>query len=331
MMYAMISPVNKYLVFDICKKWGNEMKEAMISTWKMSYDGMVKAKKVLAQGGNVKEAIVCAIQDVEAREEFISVGHGGLPNAQGHVQLDSAYMNGNTLGFGGIIEVENVKSPIAVAAHLSDLKVNCLLSGKGAEAFAQEEGFAFQNHLVEQSKQRWETKREEAKELKAYEGHDTVCVLGKCDEQFAAGVSTSGLFMKHEGRVGDSPIIGSGFYSDAIYGSAAATGLGEDIMRGCLSIRIVDALAAGIPVQEAVDTVLDAHMERMEQAGRTCDAISVIAMDQKGNCAASTNIPEFPFVVLQDDVVKLMVATYKTGKHAVFEADAQWLTQYTGD
>lgn len=58
----------------------------------------------------------------------------------------------------------------------------------------------------------------------------------------AAGVSTSGLFLKHAGRVGDSPIIGSGFYSDAMAGSAAATGLGEDIMRGCLSIRVVDQM-----------------------------------------------------------------------------------------
>ena len=303
----------------------------MISTWKMSYDGMLKAKDILQQDGSVQAAILAAIQDVEAREEFISVGHGGLPNAQGHVQLDSAYMNGNTLGFGGIIEVENVESPIAVAAKLSDYKVNCLLSGKGAEAFAQEEGFAFQNHMTPQSKKRWQDKQKEDMELKAYEGHDTVCVLGKCQDELAAGVSTSGLFMKHEGRVGDSPIIGSGFYSDALYGSAAATGLGEDIMRGCLSIRIVDAMAAGMSVQAAVDTVLDAHVKRMQMANRTCDAISVIAMDKDGNCGASTNISEFPYVVIQEDDIKLMVGTYQNGKHDNFEADAAWIKQYTGD
>ena len=74
-------------------------------------------------------------------------------------------------------------------------------------------------------------------DLKAYDGHDTVCVLAAKDNEMAAGVSTSGLFLKHAGRVGDSPVIGSGFYSDAMAGSAAATGLGEDIMRGCLSVR----------------------------------------------------------------------------------------------
>lgn len=307
------------------------MKQAMISTWKMSYDGMMIAKQKLNQGASIQEAIICAIQDVEAREEFISVGHGGLPNEKGHVQLDSAYMDGTTLGFGGIIEVENIKSPIAVAAKLSNLKVNCLLSGKGAEEYAQEEGFAFENHLSENAKARWQQKRQETMELKAYEGHDTVCVLGKKDDDLAVGVSTSGLFMKHTGRVGDSPIIGSGFYSDALVGSAAATGLGEDIMRGCLSIRIVDAMASGMCAQKAVDTILDNHIKRMQSANRECDAISVIAMDAQGNCAASTNIEEFPFVVIQEDVLTLMVATYKNGVHNVFEADETWISQYKGD
>lgn len=313
------------------EKWGMKMKQAMIATWKMAYDGMVMAKEALHEGCSVAEAIRIAIQDVEKREEFISVGHGGLPNEQGHVQLDAAYMDGNSLHFGGIIEVENVASPIAVAQHLCGLKCNCLLAGKGAEAYAQEHGFAFQNHLCEASRKRWEAKRQQQGELKAYEGHDTVCVLAKQGSAMGAGVSTSGLFMKHAGRVGDSPIIGSGFYSDASAGSAAATGLGEDIMRGCLSIRIVDKLADGIPVQQAVDEVLDAHMKRMQEAGNACDAISLIAMDKEGNCAASTNIAQFPFVVIDDEGIKLMVAAYTDGKHHVFEADDVWLDRYEGD
>lgn len=64
-------------------------------------------------------------------------------------------------------------------------------------------------------------------------------------------------------------------------GSAAATGLGEDIMRGCLSVRVVDLMRAGIAVQDALIQVLDTHMARMKQAGNDCDAISMIAMDTK--------------------------------------------------
>lgn len=307
------------------------MEYTMIATWKMSYDGVCLAKKALKRGCSVKDAIRIVIQNVEEREEFISVGHGGLPNEDGVVQLDAAYMDGDTLDFGGVIEVEDIQSPIAVAQDLCGLKCNCLLSGKGAESYAKEKGFPFENHLCEGSKRRWEEKKKDKIELQAYEGHDTVCVLAKVNEHLAAGVSTSGLFMKHEGRVGDSPIIGSGFYADSFIGCAAATGLGEDIMRGCLSFRVVDKMSQGKSVQQAVDEVLDVHIKRMELTEKECDAISLIAMDKDGNCAASTNICEFPFVVLQENDIKLFVATYKQGIHNVFEADENWLKQYKGD
>lgn len=75
-----------------------------------------------------------------------------MPNIDGHVQLDAAYMDGDTLDFGGIIEVEDIKSPIAVAQDLCGLKCNCLLSGKGAESYAKKNGFPFENHLCESSK-----------------------------------------------------------------------------------------------------------------------------------------------------------------------------------
>lgn len=305
------------------------MKQTMIGTWKMAFDGIRRGAAVLREQ-SVKEAIRTAIQDVEQREEFVSVGKGGLPNIDGHVQLDAAYMDGKTLNFGGVIEMENVASAIEVAASLCGKHCNCLLAGKGAEGYAQEEGFTFANNLTEASKQRWKQAKKDA-DLKAYDGHDTVCVLAAKDDEMAAGVSTSGLFLKHAGRVGDSPVIGSGFYSDAMAGSAAATGLGEDIMRGCLSVRVVDLMRAGIAVQDALIQVLDTHMARMKQAGNDCDAISMIAMDTKGNCAAVTNLKEFPYVVAQDGEVTLMVAAYENGVHRCFPADEAWLKQYSGD
>ena len=303
----------------------------MIATWKMSYEGMKKAKRVLDQQGSVQDAILCAIQDVEQNEDFISVGHGGLPNRNGEVQLDSAYMNGNTLGFGGIVEAMHIQSPIAVSAKLSEENVNCLLSGEGAMEYAAAHGFAFQNHITKKNKERWQAKRMQEHDLKAYEGHDTVCVIAKQDENMAVGVSTSGLFMKHQGRVGDSCVIGSGFYCDASVGACAATGLGEDIMRGCLSVRVVDELAQGKTIKHAVDGVLDAHMARMQRCNRKCDAISLIAMDAKGTTYASTNIEEFPFVINDEKGTTLMVATYKDGKHEVFEADEAFIKNYKGD
>lgn len=307
------------------------MTKAVIGTWKMAYAGVKKALDMLHAQEPLHEAIIQAIQDVEQCEAFISVGHGGLPNEEGGVQLDAAYMNGNTLGFGGVIEVENIQSPIAVAYQLSKAKYNCLLSGKGGEEYALKAKFPIQYHLSEHAKKRWLQELSKQHPLRSYEGHDTVCVIGLKDDEMAVGVSTSGLFMKHKGRVGDSPIIGSGFYSDAQYGSAAATGLGEDIMRGCLSIRIVDRLASGIKVQEAVDRVLDEHIDRMQKAGRECDAMSVIAMDANGHFAASTNLPLFPYVVANDDGTHIYFASYNDGKHDNYIADQTMLQHYDGD
>ena len=102
------------------------MKQTMIGTWKMAFDGIRRGAAVLREQ-SVKEAIRTAIQDVEQREEFVSVGKGGLPNIDGHVQLDAAYMDGKTLNFGGVIEMENVVSAIEVAASCAgSIAIVCL-------------------------------------------------------------------------------------------------------------------------------------------------------------------------------------------------------------
>ena len=71
--------------------------------------------------------------------------------------------------------------------------------------------------------------------------------------KMTAATSTSGLFMKKKGRVGDSPIIGSGFYVDSQIGGASATGLGEDLMKGCISYEIVRLMAQGMHPQKACE------------------------------------------------------------------------------
>lgn len=309
------------------------MKYRMIATWKMAFEGVEKGKELLREGKSAQEAIEKAIHCVENEIRFCSVGYGGLPNKEGNVELDSAFMDGETLGYGAIMAAHNIKNPISVARHLSNRNVNCVLAGRGAEKYAEENGFEMCNMLSEESKERWQERLKEDQKLKAYEGHDTVCMIAKDQTgKMVSGVSTSGLFMKDAGRVGDSPIIGSGSYCDNEMGAAAGTGLGEDIMRGCLSIRILELIKAGTPVQIACDRILDEHMKRMERSNRVCDAISLIAMDKDGNYGATTNIEEFPYIVINDDEeVEIRVATYKDKKHHNFVADTVWLKRYLGD
>lgn len=300
----------------------------LISTWYMSYHGMEIAKNYLLKHGNIQDALKLAIQDVENNHNFHSVGTGGLPNQEGFVQLDGAYMNGTTLAFGGVIEASHLKSPIAVSMELAKCQVNCLLAGLGADQYAKEHHFDTCEHLTTEAYQIYLEKKN--KTLKAYEGHDTVCVLGYDDGQMHAGVSTSGLFMKHVGRVGDSPIIGSGFYADDELGACAATGLGEDVMRGCLSIRAL-LKAQTMPIQKALEATLDEHLLRMQKAGRMCDAISLIAFDKDGNIGAVTNIEQFPFVVVEDNDIKLYCASYINGNYSIISCDQEWINNYTGD
>lgn len=309
------------------------MKYRMIATWKMSLEGVKKGASLLKEGKEAGDAVEEAIHTVEDEITFCSVGYGGLPNKEGNVELDSAYMDGETLGYGAIMAAHHIKNPISVARSLSKRKVNCVLAGRGAEKYAETHGFEMRNMLSETSQKKWMKRLKEEQELKAYDGHDTVCMIAKDKTgKMVSGVSTSGLFMKEVGRVGDSPIIGAGFYCDNEIGAAAGTGLGEDIMRGCLSIRLLDLVQNGMDIQSACDRILDEHIKRMERAGRKCDAISLIAMDKDGNYGATTNIDAFPYVVINDEgMVEIRAAEYKDGKHHNIVCDDAWLLAYTGD
>ena len=278
---------------------GNEMMYSIIGTWKMSLEGVRQGTALLAAGGFAGDAVEKAIMNVEDNPAFSSVGYGGLPDRDGHVLTDSAYMDGNSLKMGAAMSVEHVANPIRLARGICGRETNCLLAGRGAEEAAVMMGLAMRDMRTDQCMEAWrkETIKKEI-HLDAYRGHDTVCVLA-LDEQgrMIAGTSTSGLFMKDPGRVGDSPIIGSGFYCDARFGAAAATGLGEDIMRGCLSYEIVSLIRRGASPAEACREALTFLSSRKIELGEDAGSISLIAMNARGETGAATTLEVFPFTV----------------------------------
>lgn len=270
---------------------------AIVGTWKMCCAGVRTAYESLGKGGSARDAIARAIMSVEDNPAYGSVGYGGLPGRDGRVTLDAAYMDGNTLQYGGILSAEGIRNPILAAMLLSERKRNCLLAGPGTTEFALASGLEMRDMRTDASQKRWrEAVCAEQAQQEAYRGHDTVCVIAlDATGGMGVGTSTSGLFMKETGRVGDTPIIGSGFYCDARYGAAAATGLGEDIMRGCLSFDAVSMMRRGAGPQEACDAVLHALYRRMHELGDQDGGISLIAMDPQGAFGAATTIPLFPF------------------------------------
>lgn len=283
---------------------------AIIGTWKMCLNGLTEARNLLARGESAGDAVERAITRVEDDPAFVSVGYGGLPARDGRVLLDAGFMDGESLRFGGIMAAENIQNPIRAARLLCGRETNCLLAGRGAEQFAVSVGLPMRDMRTAASTARWreamQTMRDEAP-LDAYRGHDTVCVLAlDAQGRMVAGTSTSGLFLKEPGRVGDSPIIGSGFYCDARYGAAAATGLGEDIMRGCLSYEIVALMRHGLSAQTACEEALQALVERKIALGEDAGSISLIALGADGGFGATTTLNVFPFVTGNESGAHLM-------------------------
>lgn len=99
------------------------MTYAMIGTWRMAFEGIQKAMADLKNGGQSTDAIETAIKKVEDYPFFKSVSYGGLPNAQGLVEMDAAFMDGNTFAIGAVAGISDVKNPISVARQLSDAQL----------------------------------------------------------------------------------------------------------------------------------------------------------------------------------------------------------------
>ncbi|MGO4936313.1 N(4)-(beta-N-acetylglucosaminyl)-L-asparaginase [Fundicoccus sp. Sow4_H7] len=305
---------------------------AMIATWTMALDGVTLGADLLKESGFAGDAIERAIKDVEDGEYYKSVGYGGLPNEQMMVELDAAYMDGDRLDFGAIGAVQDFANPISIARLLSSLPFNNFLVGTGAEEYASKAGFERKVMLTERAKIFYKNRvhKEKNDVLSPYAGHDTVGMLAvDASRHLVGGTSTSGLFMKKKGRVGDSPIIGSGLYVDNRVGGATATGLGEDLIKGVTSFQIVEAMKNGLSAQEACEKVvfeLDADLKA--RRGESGD-LSVIAVNNLGEWGCASNIKDFSFVVATEEMEPTVFITNRVGDkmdHQV--APTEWVDAY---
>ena len=308
------------------------MNWGIIATWRMADDGVQAAAKQLAQSKSAADAVETAIQAVENYPFYKSVGYGGLPNAQGILEMDAAFMDGDTFKIGAVAGLVDVKNPISVARALSEESFNSFLVGQGATQYAMQAGFERKNMLTERAKKIWEQRLEAMAKnnLSPYDGHDTVGVV-TLDQQgrMCAGTSSSGLFMKKPGRVGDSPLSGSGFYVDSEIGGATATGLGEDLMKGCLSYEIVRKMGEGMTPQEACDATVYPFTDKLRQRYGKAGAFSLIAMNNDGEWGVATNV-EFTFsVAVNQTTSQIYSATQAENYQTKIEPITQeWLDAY---
>ncbi|HEY7790393.1 MAG TPA: isoaspartyl peptidase/L-asparaginase [Vicinamibacterales bacterium] len=242
-----------------------------------------RAWQMLASGADPLEAVIAGVNIVELDPGDSSVGYGGLPNADGVVQLDACCMHGPRKRAAGVAALEGVRRPSLVARALLEETNHRLLAGAGAQAFARAAGFAIEPDLnSDRSRALWQewTRRLDALGVsdpiaRTHAGYrigqqmlaegliDINHYYGtiNCNAVNARGevcgvTTTSGLSWKLPGRVGDSPILGAGLYVDGDIGAAGSTGHGESNLYNLSAFLIVEEMRRGAHPKDAGLTAL---------------------------------------------------------------------------
>jgi len=278
------------------------MEPIAIATWPFGVAACKETVRLLLSGVTALDAVERGVRVTEDDPDVGSVGYGGAPNADGVVELDAAVMCGPGRRYGAVAGLRDIREAISVARKVMEQTPHCLLVGESARDFAVSKGFVPQKLLTEQRRAEWE----EWKQTEAAErSHDTVCVIAlDCDGSLCVGTSTSGIRYKMAGRVGDTPLIGSGLYCGNEAGAAAATGNGEDIMRYVVSFHVVEEMRRGAdPMSACRSTVQWAVSDdpRMRDS-----MIAVLALDPSGRWGAAASREGFAVAVGGGDGVELV-------------------------
>ncbi|MFL6589970.1 MAG: N(4)-(beta-N-acetylglucosaminyl)-L-asparaginase [Chthoniobacterales bacterium] len=275
---------------------------------------------------DVLDAVIAGVNIVELDPLDDSVGYGGLPNADGVVQLDSCCMHGPKRRAGGVACIEGIRTPSLVAKAVLEQTDHHLIVGKGAQDFARGLGFKIEDDLnTEHSRQLWlewkrridpshyldpqkraEAGRKAMREMVAEGLIDPRHIYGtiNCNGVNAKGeicgvTTTSGLSWKIPGRVGDSPILGAGLYVDGEVGAAGSTGRGEANLYNLCSFLIVENMRKGMHPKdagmEACRRIKANTVEKrlLNSKGNPNFGINFYILNAKGEYAGVAMYPEF--------------------------------------
>ena len=239
----------------------------------------------------------------EADIKNSSVGKGGLPDRDGNVTLDACIMDkhGNC---GSVVYLQNITHAVSVARKVMEDTPHVMLAGKGAEAFANSIGLASENLLSESSKKAWEEWKltSEYKPIINIENHDTIGMLAIDNNGDISGAcTTSGLAYKMQGRVGDSPIIGSGLFVDNEIGACVATGLGEEVVKTVGSFLVVELMRQGKSPQEACEEAIKRIVEKPNSNYKDFQ-VGYIAVNKKGETGSYAIHQWFSMTKFEDGV-----------------------------
>jgi N4-(beta-N-acetylglucosaminyl)-L-asparaginase len=232
-----------------------------------------KAMDLIKSGVDPLDAAIEGVAIVEADPNDHSVGYGGMPNEEGVVELDAAVMHGPTHGGGAVASLRNIMHPAAVARLVMKRTDHCLLVGEGALKFAKAHGFPEIDLLTDDARKAWLYWKETMSRVddrippppdeldpfvrrffgeKWVREHGTIhCSALDTHGDLGCTTTTSGLYFKIPGRVGDSPILGAGLFLDNNVGSAGSTGRGEANLLNLSSHLIVESMRGGMKPKDA--------------------------------------------------------------------------------
>ena len=309
--------------------------------------GVAKAYEMLQRGSDPLDAAIAGVNIQELDPEDQSVGLGGLPNADGVVQLDARCMHGPTKRAGAVACLEGIATPSLVAKAVMDHTDHILLVGDDAKRFALDMGFKEQELLTEASRQEWlrwkarlnandnwldaepdsarrrSSRRDGggAKELE-YDERDVAHTFGTINlnavtagGDIASVTTTSGLSWKIPGRVGDSPIIGAGQYCDNLVGAAGSTGRGEANIKVCGAFLAVEFMRQGMTPEAALVKVMErviAMTERrlLDDRGRPYFDLNFYAVSKDGRFAGACAYQGSKFAVADAQGARLVESAY---------------------
>lgn len=291
------------------------IKPVVISTWNHGLVANDTAWKLLKKGGNALDAVEAGVKTAEANPDVQTVGLGGFPDREGKVTLDACIMDYNS-NCGSVAFLQHIKHPIAVARKVMEQTPHVMLVGEGALQFALEQGFEKEELLTEKSKKAYEDwlVNSNYKPVINIENHDTISMLALDENGNLSGAcTTSGASWKMHGRVGDSPIIGAGLFLDNDVGAAAATGMGEAMIKTAGSAMVVELMRRGKTPEEACKEVVE-RIYKIYKNSPDLEWLQVgfIALNKNGEYGSFCLRPGFNYAVQTKSLENQLIdAKYK--------------------
>jgi Asparaginase len=299
----------------------------VVSTWDVGLDANKAAWKILSGGGRALDAVEEGVKVTEASRSCC-VGLGANPDRDGYVTLDASIMD-EFFNCGSVAFLERIKHPISVARRVMEKTPHVMLVGSGAQQFAIAEGFPLEEQKLSaeahEAYEEW-LKKSEYKPVINIENkkghgpfapaqlengernHDTIGMVAMdTNGNLSGSCTTSGMAFKMRGRVGDSPIIGSGLFVDNEVGACTATGQGEEVIRISGSHAVVEFMRQGLAPELACKKAIERIIRIKKDKAKEIQ-VAFLALNKKGQVGSFAIQKGFNYAIRNNASEKLIPA-----------------------